>query len=98
MAYRKKIENWLENDCKFWDPYIKLELVDSNCSGYVWHLYYQNNIFEITYNDISKITLRSFPKRKWAGSNIREIYVGDGSMQSFLEMIEHLQNNLIEVF
>jgi hypothetical protein len=93
MAHRKKIESWLESNCEVWGNEIKLELVDSDCISYAWHLTHQNTVYEITYSDIGEITLSALPTKYWPGSFIREIYHGNNSEQSYRQMIDILSDN-----
>jgi hypothetical protein len=93
MAYRKKIELWLEDDAAYW---ADLKLIESDCTSYRWQLTIGATDYEINYSDIGYITLSSLPS---AGSNlseIREIYQGDSSEQSYRNMIELLADNLID--
>jgi hypothetical protein len=93
MAHRKKIESWLENDCKRWGDNIRIYLIDVDCSSYAWHIKHQNTVYEVTYDDIGVITLSSLPSKYWPGSFIREIYQGDNSEKSYREMIGLLSDN-----
>jgi len=96
MAHRKNIEYWLEADCTSWQNKVKLELIDSDCSSYAWHVTHQNTVYEITYSDIGEITLSSLPAKYWPGSYIREIYFGDNSEQSYRHMMSLLADNLTD--
>lgn len=91
MAYRKNIEYWLEQDCAFWG--VDINLVDSNCTGYVWNVTHQNTVYEITYSDLGELALNSLPSKIYPKTEIREIYVGDNSEASYREMISLLSDN-----
>lgn len=95
MAHRKNIEYWLESDCDSWSN-VELQLIDSDCGSYAWHITCQHTVYEITYSDIGQITLSALPKKYWPGSNIREIYLGDNSEQSYRTMIELLADNFVD--
>lgn len=95
MAYRKKIEYWLEKDCKFWGNKISLELIEAKSTEYTWHLKHKHTIYEITYSDIGEITLSALPLKYWPGSFIRDIYQGNNSRQSYNSMISLLQDNFV---
>jgi hypothetical protein len=96
MAHRKNIEYWLEADCTSWNNSVKLELIDSDCSSYAWHITHQNTVYEITYSDIGEIALSALPSKYWPGSEIREIYVGDNSEKSYRTMISMLSDNFTD--
>jgi hypothetical protein len=98
MAYRKKIESWLENDCKSWGDNVRIYLVDADCCNYAWHVEHQNTVYEITYRDIGEITLSSLSSKYWPGSFIREIYHGDNSKQSYQAMIGLLSDNFSNTY
>jgi hypothetical protein len=96
MTHRKHIEYWLESDCASWNN-VKLQLIDSDCSSYAWHVTHQNTIYEITYSDIGQITLSALPAKYWPGSYIREIYLGDNSEYSYQTMIALLSDNFVDL-
>jgi hypothetical protein len=97
MAYRKKIEYWLENDCKTL-PNAELDLVHSSNSGYLWHLTVMTTEFEIEYNDSGYLTLSSLPRKGYLISEVREIYQGDISKESYSTMIGLLADNLTDLW
>jgi len=97
MAYRKKIEYWLENDCKIWSD-AELDLVHSSNSGYLWHLTVMTTEFEIEYNDSGYLTLSSLPRKGYLISEVREIYQGDISKESYSTMIGLLADNLTDLW
>jgi hypothetical protein len=93
MAYRKKIESWLENDVASW---AELKLLESNCTSFCWQLTVGATDYEINYNDLGYITLSSLPTTGYSSSEIREIYQGDASEQSYRSMIGLLADNLTD--
>jgi hypothetical protein len=95
MAYRKKIESWLEKDC---DQIVgfKPRLLESNSTGYLWQLTVDSTEFEIKYSDLGYITLSSLPKQGYITTEVREIYQGNASEQSYRRMIELLTDNLVD--
>jgi hypothetical protein len=95
LAHRKDIENWLEIDCE--QLGLDLELIDSDCASYAWHLTHQNTVYEITYSDIGEITLSALPVNCWKGSYIRDIYAGDNSSASYTQMISLLADNFVDI-
>jgi hypothetical protein len=93
MAYRKKIESWLEKDAACW---AELKLIESNCTSYRWQLTISATDYEINYSDLGYITLSSLPCTASNLSEIREIYQGDASEQSYRSMIGLLADNLTD--
>ena len=93
MAYRKKIESWLEQDVDHWTD---LKLLESNGSSYRWQLTIGTTDYEINYSDLGYITLSSLPCTASNLSEIREIYQGDASEQSYRSMIGLLADNLTD--
>jgi hypothetical protein len=93
MAYRKKVENWLERDCEFWG--VDVELIDSSCTRYVWHITCQNTVYEISYSDKGELAMNSLPAKIYPKTEIREIYVGDNSEISYRKMISLLSDNFL---
>lgn len=96
MAYRKRVEKWLEDDCRFWSKNIRSYLSDASCSSYAWHIVHQNTIYEVTYSDAGHITLTATPAKHWPSSAVREIYTGDNSKQSYRTMINLLADNFVD--
>jgi hypothetical protein len=97
MAYRKRVEKWLEDDCKFWSKNIRLYLSDVDCNSYAWHIVHRNTIYEVTYSDLGHITLTASPAKHWPSSFVREIYAGDNSKQSYRTMINLLADNFVDI-
>ena len=97
MAYRKRVEKWLEDDCRFWSKNIRLYLSDASCSSYTWHIVHRNTIYEVNYSDAGYITLTSTPSKHWPSSLVREIYAGDNSKQSYRTMINLLTDNFVDI-
>jgi hypothetical protein len=97
MAYRKQVEKWLEDDCRFWSKNIRPYLSDASCSSYTWHIVHRNTIYEVNYSDTGHITLTSTPSKHWPSSLVREIYAGDNSKQSYRTMINLLANNFVDI-
>jgi hypothetical protein len=97
MAYRKRVEKWLEDDCRFWRKNICLYLSDASCSSYTWHIVHRNTIYEVNYSDAGHITLTSTPSKHWPSSLVREIYAGDNSKQSYRTMINLLTDNFVDI-
>ena len=93
MAYRKNIESWLEKDTEDW---ADLKLLESNSTSYRWQLTISTTDYEINYSDLGYITLSSLPCTASNLSEIREIYQGDASEQSYRSMIELLADNLTD--
>ena len=93
MAYRKNIESWLEKDTEDW---ADLKLLESNSTSYRWQLTINATDYEINYSDLGYITLSSLPCSASNLSEIREIYQGDASEQSYRSMIGLLSDNLID--
>jgi hypothetical protein len=93
MAYRKNIETWLEQDTADW---ADLKLIESNCTSYRWQLTINFTDYEINYSDLGYITLSSLPCSASIQSEVREIYQGDASEQSYRSMIGLLSDNLID--
>jgi hypothetical protein len=96
MAYRKKIESWLEKDCSRW-PDATLKLLESNISSYTWKVEIDQTHYEINYSDSGYIVLSSLPAKSYITSEVREIYQGDNSEQSYKLMINLLSDNLTEI-
>lgn len=97
MAHRKRVEKWLEDDCRFWSNNISAYLLDADCSGYIWHIVHQNTVYEVNYSDAGQITLTSIPSKHWPSSAVREIYAGDNSKQSYRKMINLLADNFVDI-
>jgi hypothetical protein len=97
MAHRKKFENWLETDCRHW-PAAELRLIESNCTDYRWELTVNSTQYEISYSDCGYITLSSLPKRAFYTSEVREIYQGDVSEQSYRTMLSVLSDNFVDCY
>jgi hypothetical protein len=93
MAYRKNIETWLGQDTADW---ADLKLIESNCTSYRWQLRVATTDYEINYSDLGYITLSSLPCTASNLSEIREIYQGDASEQSYRSMISLLADNLTD--
>jgi hypothetical protein len=92
MTHRKNIEHWLEADCNAWDG-ARLNLILSNNLEYRWHLTVADTEYEIEYNDLGYIALSSLPCSGYMTSEVREIYQGDTSEQSYRSMIGILADN-----
>ena len=97
MAYRKKIENWLETDRKHWGSSVEFYMIDADCANFVWHIEHQNTVYDITYSDLGHITLSALPSKYWPGSFIRDIYHGDNSEASYRTMIGLLADNFVDI-
>jgi hypothetical protein len=93
MAHRKNIETWLGQDTADW---ADLKLLESKCTSYRWQLTINATDYEINYSDLGYITLSSLPCSASNLSEIREIYQGDASEQSYRSMIGLLSDNLID--
>ena len=93
MAHRKNIEYWLEKDLKFWTS-AQLDLITADNTSYLWHLTVLNTQYEINYSDLGFITLSSLPINSSVTSEVREIYQGDTSEQSYTKMISVLADNI----
>ena len=93
MAHRKNIETWLEQDTADW---ADLKLLESKCTSYRWQLTVGATDYEINYSDLGYITLSSLPCTASNLSEIREIYQGDASEQSYRSMIGLLADNLTD--
>ena len=97
MAYRKRVENWLETDCKFWGKRVKFELVDADCSSYVWHVVQGNTQYAITYSDLGELNLTATSVKHSTLNTVRHIYHGDNSESSFRTMIGALSDNFVHM-
>jgi hypothetical protein len=95
MAHRKNIETWLEQDTEDW---ADLKLLESKCTSYRWQLTVGTTDYEINYSDLGYITLSSLPCTASNLSEIREIYQGDASEQSYRSMIGLLADNLTDIW
>jgi hypothetical protein len=95
MAHRKKIESWLEEDCNQIVGSTP-RLLESNSTGYRWKLTVDSTEYEINYSDLGYITLSSLPKHGYITSEVREIYQGNTSEQSYRRMVELLTDNLVD--
>ena len=93
MAYRKRVENWLEKDCKFWAPNIDFELIDAGTSSYVWNIVHKHTRYTVVYSDSGHLRLSSCATKHASLFSVREIYLGDTSEQSFNTMIGLLSDN-----
>ena len=92
MTNRKNIEHWLETDCNAWND-TRLNLISSNSLEYRWHLTTMGTEYEIEYSDLGYIALSSLPCSGYLTSEVREIYQGDTSEQSYRSMISILADN-----
>jgi hypothetical protein len=54
--------------------------------------------FEIEYNDSGYLTLSSLPRKGYLISEVREIYQGDISKESYSTMIGLLADNLTDLW
>lgn len=96
MAYRKKVETWLESNCRFWGHQVKLDLVDSDCTSYVWHLVQGKTRYAITYSDLGELSLSATSTRHATLDSVRHIYQGDSSEASFSELTRLLSDNFTQ--
>ena len=97
MAYRKRVENWLETDCKFWGKQVKFTLVDADCSSYVWHIVHGNTQYAVVYSDIGELSLTATSIKHSTLNTVRHIYHGDNSEASFRTMIGVLADNFADM-
>jgi hypothetical protein len=95
MTHRKKIESFLEQDCKKITN-LTPRLVESTTTGYTWQVSVDTTDYEITYSDLGFIILSSLPKSGQLISEVREIYQGDASEESYSRMINMLCDNLLD--
>lgn len=95
MAHRKDIEYWLEKDCNGWEN-VRLELINADSNSYLWHLTTDVTQYEINFNSLGYITLSSLPSAGYLISEVREIYQGDVSVQSYQTMISLLADNFVD--
>jgi hypothetical protein len=97
MAYRKRVENWLETGCKFWGNRVKFTLVDADCSSYVWHIVHGNTQYAVVYSDLGELTLTAISVKHSTLNTVRHIYHGDNSEASFDIMMSRLADNFVHM-